>query len=203
MVPSAAAADAGVPRRAQDIVEGNFKGFAMLRQMTLNQSDKLLPGWDPVSKPQPVYIQVRRAAGGWLLPVPLVAVSCSVQLPTPTTHLLRTPVRLAGLRLRPSLPGGLPRPGRQAHEQSYGRLCSSTFARIIRYPEPRRGTCKALPCQPGLVVSSLEPNDLKPSKGLGCWVAWAGSGMRSRVGGREVVNGTPGGCDLLQCTNLT
>ena len=66
-----------MPRRAQDIVEGNFKGFAMLRQMTLNQSDKLLPGWDPVSKPQPVYIQVRCAAG------PAVfcghgAVSCSL-----------------------------------------------------------------------------------------------------------------------------
>ena len=40
-------------------MEGNFKGFAMLRQMTLNQPDKMLPGWDPVSKPQPVYIQVR------------------------------------------------------------------------------------------------------------------------------------------------
>ncbi|BDA41240.1 hypothetical protein COCOBI_02-0200 [Coccomyxa sp. Obi] len=41
----------------KDIVEGNFKGFAMLRQMTLTQTDKGLPGWDSTLKPQPVYIQ--------------------------------------------------------------------------------------------------------------------------------------------------
>ena len=42
-------------------MEGNFKGFAMLRQMTLTQPDKLLPGWENVSKPQPMYIEVRAA----------------------------------------------------------------------------------------------------------------------------------------------
>lgn len=42
-------------------MEGNFKGFAMLRQMTLTQTDKGLPGWENTLKPQPVYIQVRKA----------------------------------------------------------------------------------------------------------------------------------------------
>ena len=44
-------------------MEGNFKGFAMLRQMTLAQSDKALPGWESAVKSQPVYIQVRQREG--------------------------------------------------------------------------------------------------------------------------------------------
>ena len=32
----------------------------MLRQMTLAQPDKLLPGWDIGHKPQPVYVEVRQ-----------------------------------------------------------------------------------------------------------------------------------------------
>ena len=43
-------------------MSGNFKGFAMLRQMTLAQPDKLLPGWDTQHKPQPVYVEVSQPA---------------------------------------------------------------------------------------------------------------------------------------------
>ena len=49
----------GVYRVRRDIISGNFKGFAMLRQMTLSQPDKLLPGWETQHKPQPVYVEVR------------------------------------------------------------------------------------------------------------------------------------------------
>ena len=51
-------------------MSGNFKGFAMLRQMTLAQPEKLLPGWDPQHKPQPVYVEVSQPASalGYLAP---------------------------------------------------------------------------------------------------------------------------------------
>ena len=49
----------GVYGLRRDIISGNFKGFAMLRQMTLSQPDKLLPGWETQHKPQPVYVEVR------------------------------------------------------------------------------------------------------------------------------------------------
>lgn len=51
-------------------MSGNFKGFAMLRQMTLAQPDKLLPGWETQHKPQPVYVEVSlpAIALGYLAP---------------------------------------------------------------------------------------------------------------------------------------
>lgn len=51
-------------------MSGNFKGFAMLRQMTLAQPDKLMPGWDTQHKPQPVYVEVSlpAIALGYLVP---------------------------------------------------------------------------------------------------------------------------------------
>ena len=52
----------GVYRYRRDIMSGNFKGFAMLRQMTLAQPEKLLPGWDTQHKPQPVYVEVSQPA---------------------------------------------------------------------------------------------------------------------------------------------
>ena len=60
----------GVCRNCRDIMSGNFKGFAMLRQMTLAQPDKLLPGWETQHKPQPVYVEVSlpAIAPGYLAP---------------------------------------------------------------------------------------------------------------------------------------
>lgn len=52
-------ASTGVYQMRRDIISGNFKGFAMLRQMTLAQPDKMLPGWEAQHKPQPVYVEVR------------------------------------------------------------------------------------------------------------------------------------------------
>ncbi len=81
---------------AQDIVEGNFKGFAMLRQMTLNQQDRLLPGWDSGAKPQPVYIEVRAQGSECALFLRLELRSTNLLLLLP-----------AGLRLRSTVPGEL------------------------------------------------------------------------------------------------
>lgn len=60
----------GVYRNRRDIMSGNFKGFAMLRQMTLAQPDKLMPGWETQHKPQPVYVEVSlpAIALGYLAP---------------------------------------------------------------------------------------------------------------------------------------
>ena len=78
-------------------MEGNFKGFAMLRQMTLNQQDRLLPGWDSGAKPQPVYIEVRLHRGkgsSQFLRLELRSTNLVLLLP-------------AGVRLRSTVPGEL------------------------------------------------------------------------------------------------
>ena len=85
-------------------MEGNFKGFAMLRQMTLTQADKTLPGWENAIKPQPVYIQVRTQ--GRLEPektLPCCEPKDRRHYNSGGSDLL--PLVLAGLRVRASLAG--------------------------------------------------------------------------------------------------